>query len=109
MHIGPDIRAGAPRTGTAKAKRSGIVMMRYGADALKTIEGVKERIGDRERSPPGVKLRAAYDRSDLIHRAIGTLREKLIEEALVVAAIACCSSSTCAPRWWRSSPSRSQS
>ena len=63
--------------------------MRFGSDALSTIEAVKERLASIEEGlPAGVRLRVAYDRSDLIHRAIDTLRDKLIEESLIVAAVA---------------------
>ncbi len=83
----------APRRGTADLNGrgevvSGIVVMRFGSDALETIEAVKRRIEEiREGLPPGVHLRTAYDRSDLIHRAIETLRDKLLEESLIVAAV----------------------
>jgi len=63
--------------------------MRFGTDALKTIEAVKARLAEIEQGlPEGVHLRTAYDRSDLIHRAIDTLRDKLVEESLIVAAVA---------------------
>ena len=89
VQVGP-----APRRGLADLNGdggvvSGIVVMRFGSDAYATIERVKERIEEiREGLPPGVRLRAAYDRSDLIHRAIKTLEEKLIEESLIVALVA---------------------
>jgi copper/silver efflux system protein len=88
VQVGP-----APRRGTVDLDGkgevvAGIVVMRFGSDALRTIEAVKERIEViRAGLPPGVHLRTAYDRSDLIHRAIGTLREKLIEESLIVAVV----------------------
>ncbi|HXI19900.1 MAG TPA: efflux RND transporter permease subunit, partial [Gemmatimonadales bacterium] len=54
----------------------------------KTIEAVKAKLKDIERGlPPGVHLRTAYDRGDLIHRAIDTLRDKLVEESLIVALV----------------------
>ncbi len=63
--------------------------MRFGTDALKTIERVKNRLEQIQAGlPADVRLRTAYDRSDLIHRAIETLRHKLIEESLIVAGIA---------------------
>lgn len=89
VQIGP-----APRRGVADLNGrgevvAGIVVMRFGSDALNTIEAVKERLREIERGlPPGVRLRTVYDRSDLIHEAIDTLREKLIEESVIVAAIA---------------------
>ena len=66
----------------------GIVVMRFGENALATIERVKEKIGEIEAGlPPGVVLRSVYDRSELIIRAIDTLKEKLLEESLVVALV----------------------
>jgi Cu(I)/Ag(I) efflux system membrane protein CusA/SilA len=88
VQIGP-----APRRGTADLNGkgevvAGIVVMRFGSDALKTIEAVKQRLATIQQGlPRGVHLRTVYDRSDLIHRAIRTLRGKLLEESLIVAAV----------------------
>jgi Cu(I)/Ag(I) efflux system membrane protein CusA/SilA len=88
VQIGP-----APRRGLAELDGrgevvSGIIVMRFGADALSTIEAVKTRLAEIERQlPAGTRLVIGYDRSDLIHQAIGTLREKLIEESLIVALV----------------------
>ncbi|MGD8276997.1 MAG: CusA/CzcA family heavy metal efflux RND transporter, partial [Gemmatimonadota bacterium] len=66
----------------------GIVVMRFGENALATIDRVKDKLARVEAGlPHGVVLRPVYDRSDLIHRAIDTLRGKLLEESLVVALI----------------------
>ena len=66
----------------------GIVVMRFGENALATIERVKEKISQIEVGlPPGVVLTPVYDRSDLILRAIDTLKHKLLEESLVVALV----------------------
>jgi len=66
----------------------GIVVMRFGENALATIDRVKEKLASIQAGlPPGVVIRPVYDRSDLIHRAIDTLRGKLLEESLVVALI----------------------
>ena len=63
----------------------GIVVMRYGQNAKDVIDGVKEKIAALEKGlPPGVKIGVAYDRSDLIQRAVGTLRTALIEMSIVV-------------------------
>ncbi len=89
VQVGP-----APRRGSADLNGrgevvAGIVVMRFGTDALKTIEAVKARLVEIERGlPPGTRLRTVYDRSDLIHQAIETLRDKLLEESLIVAAVA---------------------
>ncbi|RNC67311.1 MAG: efflux RND transporter permease subunit [Desulfuromonadales bacterium] len=63
----------------------GIVVMRYGENAKDVIDRVKEKITALEKGlPPGVRIVTAYDRSDLIMRAMGTLREALIEMSIVV-------------------------
>lgn len=66
----------------------GIVVMRYGENALNVIDGIKKKLAEIKPSlPEGVEIVAAYDRSELIKRSIGTLREKLIEESIVVALV----------------------
>lgn len=63
----------------------GIVVMRYGQNALEVIKRVKKRIQEITPSlPKGVEIVTTYDRSDLIHRAIALLRDKLIEEIVIV-------------------------
>jgi Cu(I)/Ag(I) efflux system membrane protein CusA/SilA len=89
VQIGPAPRRGAADLDGRGEVVAGIVVMRFGSDALKTIEAVKERVSEINRGlPAGTRLRTAYDRSDLIHRAIETLRDKLVEESLIVAAVA---------------------
>ncbi len=88
VSIGPAPRRGAADLNGRGEVVAGIVVMRFGSDAYGTIQAVKERIAEIEDGlPAGVRLRTAYDRSDLIERAIGTLREKLLEESLVVALV----------------------
>ncbi|HEY8964997.1 MAG TPA: CusA/CzcA family heavy metal efflux RND transporter, partial [Candidatus Methylacidiphilales bacterium] len=83
----------APREGLADLDGKGeavggIVVMRSGADALRVIAGVKEALAALAPSlPPGVKAVTVYDRSKLIGRAVATLRDKLVEESLVVSAV----------------------
>ncbi|MEZ4588284.1 MAG: CusA/CzcA family heavy metal efflux RND transporter [Gemmatimonadales bacterium] len=89
VQVGPAPRRGAADLDGKGEVVAGVVVMRFGSDALATIEAVKARLAEIQRNlPAGVRLRTAYDRSDLIHRAIDTLREKLIEESLIVAAVA---------------------
>ena len=89
VQLGPAPRRGSAEFNGRGEAVAGIVVMRFGADALKTIEAVKDRIAEiQEGLPEGVTITTAYDRSDLIHRAIETLREKLVEESLIVAAVA---------------------
>jgi Cu(I)/Ag(I) efflux system membrane protein CusA/SilA len=88
VQVGPAPRRGAADWNGRGEAVAGIVVMRFGSDALATIEAVKQRITEIEAGfPAGVRLVPAYDRSDLIHRAIHTLREKLVEESLIVAAV----------------------
>ncbi len=89
VQIGPAPRRGAADLDGRGEVVAGIVVMRFGSDALKTIEAIKQRLEEiQEGLPSGVYLRTAYDRSDLIHRAIDTLKEKLVEESIIVAAVA---------------------
>ena len=88
VQIGPAPRRGAADLNGKGEVVAGIVIMRFGSDALKTIEAVKARLGEIQRTlPHGVRLVPVYDRSDLIHRAIGNLKRTLLEESLIVAAI----------------------
>jgi Cu(I)/Ag(I) efflux system membrane protein CusA/SilA len=89
-----DVQLGpAPRRGVAELDGEGevvggIVVMRHGHNALEVIERVKDRLEQlRAGLPAGVELVVTYDRSGLIGRAIDNLRDKLIEESLVVALV----------------------
>ena len=86
--VGPAPRRGAADLNGRGEVVAGIVIMRFGSDALKTIEAVKTRIAEIQRGlPHGVRLVPVYDRSDLIHRAINNLKRTLLEESLIVALI----------------------
>ncbi|HTH65401.1 MAG TPA: CusA/CzcA family heavy metal efflux RND transporter [Gemmatimonadales bacterium] len=88
VQVGPAPRRGAADLNGRGEVVAGIVIMRFGSDALKTIEAIKARVAEVQRTlPAGVRLVPVYDRSDLIHRAIGNLRRTLLEESLIVAAI----------------------
>jgi copper/silver efflux system protein len=88
VHLGPDIRRGVAELDGKGEVVGGIVVMRYGENALTVIDGIKKKLKQIEPSlPDGVKVVPVYDRSELIHRAIDTLREKLIEESIVVALV----------------------
>ncbi|RII30176.1 MAG: CusA/CzcA family heavy metal efflux RND transporter [Geobacter sp.] len=66
----------------------GIVVMRYGENAKDVIDRVKEKITALEKGlPPGVSIKVSYDRSDLIERAIHTLKKALTEESVVVSLV----------------------
>ena len=88
VHRGPDIRRGLLDLDGKGEAVGGIVVMRYGENALKTIEAVKKKLEEFKSSlPPGVRIVTGYDRSDLIKRAIATLREKLVEESVIVSLV----------------------
>lgn len=84
VRIGPDMKRGlAEKNGTGEVV-AGIVVMRYGENALATIDAVKERIRQLEAGlPEGVVIRTAYDRSALIRRSVNTLKHTLAEELLI--------------------------
>src|SRR5881398_1661617 len=88
VHLGGDIRRGVAELDGKGETVGGIVVMRYGENALNVIDGVKKKIDEIKSSlPEGVRIVPTYDRSELIKRAISTLREKLIEESIVVALV----------------------
>src|ERR1041385_6137779 len=88
VHLGADIRRGVAELDGRGETVGGIVVMRYGENALNVIDGVKKKIEEIKPSlPEGVRIIPTYDRSDLIKRAISTLREKLIEESIIVALV----------------------
>lgn len=88
VSLGPAMRRGVAELDGEGETVGGIVVMRYGEDALSVIERVKQRINEaREALPQGVEIVTTYDRSDLIKRAIATLKGTLSEEMLVVSLI----------------------
>jgi Cu(I)/Ag(I) efflux system membrane protein CusA/SilA len=88
VRTGPDIRRGvADWNGTGETV-GGIIVMRFGENARQTIENVRAKLSELERGlPPGVAMETAYDRSDLIGRAVHTLSHTLIEEMTVVSLV----------------------
>ena len=88
VEIGPEQRRGLTELNGEGEVAAGIVLQRDGANALNVIQNVKNKIADIAGSlPAGVKILAVYDRSDLIFRAIDTLKHTLIEEGLIVALV----------------------
>ena len=84
VSMGPEPRRGVLDSG-GKEVVGGIVVMRYGESTRDVIGRLKEKITEISKGlPPGVTIRAFYDRSELIDRAIGTLRITLIEEMILV-------------------------
>ena len=88
IHLGPELRRGLVDWNGEGETVGGIIIMRYGENALKVIDGVKQKLEDLKKGlPEGVTIKTAYDRSSLIKRAIATLKEKLLEETIVVALV----------------------
>src|SRR6266436_6386677 len=88
VHLGPDIRRGIAELNGEGEVVGGIVVMRYGENALRVIDGIKQKLEEIKSSlPEGVEVVTTYDRSQLIKRSIATLRQKLIEESIVVALV----------------------
>jgi Cu(I)/Ag(I) efflux system membrane protein CusA/SilA len=86
--FGPELRRGAADWNGDGEVVGGIVIMRYGANALAVIRGVKRRLAHlRNTLPPGVKIVAGYDRTGLIEGSIDTLGRALVEEALIVSLV----------------------
>jgi Cu(I)/Ag(I) efflux system membrane protein CusA/SilA len=88
IDIGPELRRGLADWNGEGETVGGIIIMRYGENALDVINRVKERIVELKNSlPEDVEIITAYDRSDLINSAIDNLKTTLIEESLIVAVI----------------------
>ena len=85
VQIGPEIRRGISELDGKGEAVGGIIIMRAGKNALETIDAVKAKIVSLQQGlPKGVEIIATYDRSELIHRSVATLRDRLIEEFIVV-------------------------
>jgi len=88
VELVPDERRGVAELNGEGEVVSGIAMARYGQNALEVIHNLKEKIAEVSAGlPEGVSIEAVYDRSDLIHRAIDTLKRTLAEESLIVALV----------------------
>jgi len=88
IHLGPELRRGAADLNGEGDVAGGVVVMRYGENALATIEKVREKLDELAKGlPQGVEIVPVYDRGVLIERAVDNLAEKLIEESIVVALI----------------------
>jgi copper/silver efflux system protein len=88
VELAPDERRGITELNGEGEAVSGIAVQRYGQNALDVIENVKAQLQAIKASlPAGTDIIPVYDRSELIHRAIETLKRTLIEESLIVAAV----------------------
>ncbi|MPY89544.1 MAG: CusA/CzcA family heavy metal efflux RND transporter [Luteitalea sp.] len=88
VRLGPDIRRGVAELDGRGEVVGGIVVMRFGENALRVIDRVKAKLREVQASlPEGVSIVPTYDRSGLINESIGTLRRALIEESIVVSVV----------------------
>ncbi len=88
VSFGPDIRDGVAEWQGEGETVGGIVVMRYGLNALNVINGVKKKLAEIKGSlPPGVEIVAGYDRAGLIQDSIRTLQRDLLEEAVIVSLV----------------------
>ena len=88
IELAPDERRGITELNGEGEVASGIAIQRYGQNALSVIDHVKARLAEIKSSlPDGTEIVPVYDRSNLIHRAIATLKSTLIEESIIVALV----------------------
>ncbi|MCM2307180.1 MAG: CusA/CzcA family heavy metal efflux RND transporter [Sulfuritalea sp.] len=88
VELAPDERRGITELNGEGEVVSGIVMARYGQNALEVIHNIKQKLAEVSAGlPPGVSVETVYDRAELIHRAIDTLKRTLAEESIIVALV----------------------
>ena len=88
IRIGPQMRRGIAELNGEGEVVGGVIVMRFGENAQRTIDGVKAKLESLKNSlPEGVEVVTVYDRSDLIGRAIDNLKDKLFEELIIVALV----------------------
>ncbi|MEN8261388.1 MAG: efflux RND transporter permease subunit, partial [Pseudomonadota bacterium] len=88
VHIGPELRRGLVELNGEGEVAGGVVIMRYGENALATIRGVRAKLEALKRGlPEGVEIVPVYDRGDLIERAVSNLNEALVQEIVIVSIV----------------------
>jgi Cu(I)/Ag(I) efflux system membrane protein CusA/SilA len=88
IQIGPEIRRGISELDGKGEAVGGVIVMRAGKNALETIDAVKAKLASLQSGlPKGVEIVPTYDRSELIHNSVATLRHRLIEEFIIVALV----------------------
>ena len=88
VRLGPELRRGIADDNGQGEVVGGVIIMRYGENALQVIENVKKRLEALKSGlPEGVRVKAVYDRSGLILRAVDNLKRTLIEESIIVAIV----------------------
>ncbi len=88
VHLGPELRRGIAELNGEGEVAGGIIVMRYGENGLATIRAVREKLRELSKGlPEGVEIVPVYDRGHLIERAIDNLKDKLLEECIVVSVV----------------------
>jgi Cu(I)/Ag(I) efflux system membrane protein CusA/SilA len=88
IHLGPELRRGLADLDGEGEVAGGVIVMRYGENALETIRAVHAKIRElRKGLPEGVEIITVYDRAALIERAVGTLTRTLVEESIIVSLV----------------------
>ena len=88
ISLGPELRRGVTDLDGEGEVAAGIVIMRFGENARETIRKVKAKLSELSKNlPPGIEIITVYDRAPLIERAVDNLREKLLEQGLIVALV----------------------
>jgi Cu(I)/Ag(I) efflux system membrane protein CusA/SilA len=88
VQLGPQMRRGVTELNGQGEVVGGVIVMRYGQNAMQTIAAVKEKLTQLQSSlPKGIEIITTYDRSTLIKSAINTLKDKLVEEFILVSLI----------------------
>ncbi len=88
IHLGPELRRGLVELNGEGEVAGGIVVMRFGENALKTIRRVREKLEELKAGlPQGVEIVPVYDRGDLIERAVATLEDALVQQLVIVSLI----------------------
>lgn len=88
VHLGPELRRGLVDLNGEGEVVGGVVIMRFGENALATIKGVREKLQELEAGlPEGVEIVTVYDRGDLIERAVDSLNTSLLQELAIVSLV----------------------
>jgi len=88
IQIGPELRRGVTELNGEGEVAGGVVIMRFGENAQKTIQEVRKKLDELKKGlPEGVEIVTVYDRGSLIERAVDTLNSALIQELIIVCAL----------------------
>ncbi len=88
IHLGPELRRGLAELNGEGEVAGGVVIMRFGENALATIQGVRKKLEELKQGlPEGVEIVPVYDRGDLIERAVDSLNTSLVQELAIVSLV----------------------